>query len=143
VSAESATPLSYQWQKNGGNLSDGGDVSGTVTDTLEIVLCDSSDQGNYRCLVSNDYGSVTSNSATLTVSGPPVVPGDFNDDSDVDQEDFGHLQICLTGTGGGSPAPGCEDANLDGDNDVDGNDAVKFLQCMSAANVWGDPDCAR
>ncbi len=142
VQATGEGTLSYQWQKNGGNLSNGGRISGATTATLQISDVDETDQGEYRCVVTAGCGSATSNAATLTVSGSPAVPGDFDGDGDVDQEDFGFIQACLTGTAAGPPAPGCEDANLDGDNDVDQADMGIFQGCVSGANVPGDPDCA-
>ncbi|HSW46778.1 MAG TPA: family 10 glycosylhydrolase [Phycisphaerae bacterium] len=69
------------------------------------------------------------------------VPGDFNGDSDVDIEDFGVFQKCLTGPGGGL-LDGCADANLDGDNDVDSADTQKFLNCLTAPEIPGSITCA-
>jgi len=68
VAADGTTPLSYQWQKDGNNLSDGGDISGATTTTLQIANCESADEGNYRCVVTNACGNATSNAASLTVS---------------------------------------------------------------------------
>ncbi len=73
VSAESAEPISYQWQKNTVDLNDGGDISGVTTDTLQITNTETSDEGQYRCVVSNIFNSVISDEATLTVTfGVPV-----------------------------------------------------------------------
>jgi hypothetical protein len=71
-----------------------------------------------------------------------IVPCDFDRDGDVDQEDFGHLQKCFTGTGIDITDPDCMDANLDGDTDADQDDFVIFEQCTSGANIPADPDCA-
>jgi len=68
VEATGTAPLSYQWQKNNSNISDGGDISGATTDTLQIANCESADEGNYRCVVTNAYGNATSNNASLTVT---------------------------------------------------------------------------
>lgn len=65
--------LTYQWQKNGVDLSDGGDVSGATTDTLQIAQAEPADNGNYRCVVTGDCGTATSNAATLTVSTAPSI----------------------------------------------------------------------
>jgi hypothetical protein len=70
------------------------------------------------------------------------IPGDFDGDQDVDQEDFGHFQVCLTGEGVSQNEPGCADAKLDGDTDVDADDFSIFLGCLSGANVPADVDCA-
>ena len=78
---------------------------------------------------------------TLIVDVEVGIPGDFDWDDDVDQEDFGHLQSCLSGPAV-PPTFGCEDANLDGDLDVDQDDVAKFQLCISGPNVPGDPNCA-
>ena len=85
----------------------------------------------------NDAGTTTGWLWQFT-TGP--VPGDFDADDDVDQEDFGHLQECLTGSGL-APGPECQDADLDADEDVDHNDFGIFQGCLSGANVTADPDC--
>lgn len=72
---------------------------------------------------------------------PPPVPGDFDDDGDVDMDDFGHFQWCLSGSSVPQPDPACAGARLDGDSDVDEADLILFLECMSGANVPADPDC--
>ena len=61
-----------------------------------------------------------------------LVAGDFDNDNDVDQEDFGHLQACFSGSGL-SYSPGCEDADLDLDGDVDQQDLMAFASCQSGA----------
>jgi len=73
-----AGALSYRWQKDGVALYDGGDVSGSGTDTLEIAHVDASDEGDYRCRVSDDCGSTTSDGAALAVTadcGLDISPG--------------------------------------------------------------------
>ena len=74
----------------------------------------------------------------LTEAG---VTGDFDGDDDVDQEDFGHLQACLTGSGASQSHPDCQNAKLDSDEDVDEDDVRVFRGCMSGANVPADPNC--
>ncbi|MHC4799571.1 MAG: fibronectin type III domain-containing protein, partial [Planctomycetota bacterium] len=64
--------------------------------------------------------------------------GDFDKDNDVDQEDFGYMQECFSGSG--FPySQGCSNASLDLDTDVDLNDFNLFQDCMSGANVL--PGC--
>jgi hypothetical protein len=66
---------------------------------------------------------------------------DFDNDGDLDQVDFGHLQVCLTGPGAASTDPSCAEARLDEDNDIDGSDLGLLMACMSGPDVLADPDC--
>ena len=68
--AGGAPPLSYQWQKDGSNLSDGGIVSGVQTPTLMLSNVFGADAGGYSVIVSNASGSLTSLVATLGVIDP-------------------------------------------------------------------------
>jgi hypothetical protein len=73
VVATSPTPLSYQWQHAGTNISNGGHYSGVNTATLTVSNADTNDAGAYRCIVSNSGGPVNSSSAILTVIDAPLV----------------------------------------------------------------------
>ncbi len=70
------------------------------------------------------------------------IRADFDGDGDVDQEDFGHLQACMSGPSVAPTDPGCADACLDTDMDVDHNDTLIFIRCLSGPNVPGTPTCA-
>jgi len=70
VSDYGGTPLTYQWLKNGTNLNDGGNVSGTQTTTLTLTNVLGADAGGYSVILSNASGSVTSQVAYLTVIDP-------------------------------------------------------------------------
>lgn len=61
VAASGATPLSYQWQKNGVN------IPGATAATYQIAQTTAADAGQYRCVVTNPIGNITSNAATLTI----------------------------------------------------------------------------
>jgi hypothetical protein len=66
--AGTGTALSYSWSKDGTPLSDGGDISGSTTSTLDIVNADASDIGNYTCTISGTcIPSVTSSAAAVNV----------------------------------------------------------------------------
>jgi len=67
VAAAGTGTLTYQWQKNQANLSNGGSYSGVTTPTLTVAGASTAEAGSYRCVVSNAYGSATSNEAVLTV----------------------------------------------------------------------------
>ena len=61
--------LTFQWQKNGSDVHDNSNYSGTDTKTLRIRHVKKSDGGDYRCLVKNEVkldGEV-SEEAKLTV----------------------------------------------------------------------------
>lgn len=62
VSATGTSPLSYQWQKNGVNVS----LATGTSYSFTAQLADTST--SYRCVVTNAAGSITSNSAILTVN---------------------------------------------------------------------------
>lgn len=65
VVANSPQPLTYQWRKNGVELS--GPPSAT-TDTLILAEVMTDDAGSYDCVVSNAAGSSTSSAASITVN---------------------------------------------------------------------------
>jgi len=67
VVATGTPTLKYQWQK------DGSDIPGATSSSYHISAAQESDEGSYRCIVSNDAGSEPSDSATLTLS-PPAKP---------------------------------------------------------------------
>lgn len=70
-----------------------------------------------------------------------VLASDFDHDNDVDMDDFGHLQACLTGPNAGPPAPGCEQTDLDGDGDVDADEVHLLTACFSGAGIPADASC--
>lgn len=73
VTATGTAPLTYQWQRDGVN------ISGATT------ACYSANQsGAYRCVVSNNCGSVMSNAASLNYNTPPSISSNPN-----------HATICI------------------------------------------------
>jgi Immunoglobulin domain/Secretion system C-terminal sorting domain/Immunoglobulin I-set domain len=61
--------LTYQWQKNGANISDGGTISGAATSILTISSLVVGDAGNYTLNITGVCGSpATSNTAVLNVN---------------------------------------------------------------------------
>jgi len=67
--------------------------------------------------------------------------GDFDEDLDIDQEDFGFFQACMSGSGRPCPVE-CEKANFDGDIDVDLEDFNVFQACMGGANQLPPSGCS-
>ena len=61
-------PFSYRWLFNGTNLPAAANISGTASNVLTITSITSANAGNYRVVVTNASGSVTSSVATLTVN---------------------------------------------------------------------------
>ena len=72
VAAFGASPLSFQWQKNGANLTDGGHISGSASRILTVHAITSNDAGTYSVIVSNGLGSIFSTDAVLVVESPPL-----------------------------------------------------------------------
>jgi glucose/arabinose dehydrogenase len=66
VIANGTAPLTYQWQRNTVP------ISGANSPSYTISTATSADNGaKFRCVVSNAFGTATSNEATLTVTPPP------------------------------------------------------------------------
>ena len=63
----------FQWQRNGTNLANGGNISGATNSTLTIASISDSDAATYFVVVSNALGSVASSNAMLTVIDPPSI----------------------------------------------------------------------
>ena len=59
--------LTFQWQENGTNLIDGGNISGSATPTLTLASVTVANAGTYSVIVSNALDVVSSPSAMLTV----------------------------------------------------------------------------
>jgi hypothetical protein len=98
VRAFGASPFSYQWRKDGTNLTDGGNISGAATTNLSLVNAQFADAGNYDVIVTNLYGSTTSLVASLAVT--LLVNGSFEDGSNPPVESWSSLyagDLSITG----------------------------------------------
>jgi len=71
VNVASDTPLTYQWQFNGQN------ITGATSATLLLTNVTTANFGNYTVIITNSHGSVTSGMATLGIS--PNVQVTFDD----------------------------------------------------------------
>ncbi|HNG28740.1 MAG TPA: immunoglobulin domain-containing protein, partial [Blastocatellia bacterium] len=67
VTAVGATPISYQWRKNGLN------IAGANSAVFTISSASANDAGDYSVLVAGACGNVVSGIAALTVNTPPVI----------------------------------------------------------------------
>ena len=67
VAIDGSGPLQYRWQRNGGDLPE---ASGP---TLVLTNAQVTNAGNYRVVITNSEGSVTSDVAVLTVLVPPSI----------------------------------------------------------------------
>lgn len=89
VAAAGSGPLSYQWRRYQGGqwvaLADDERVSGANSDSLAINPVRSADSGLYDVWISNECGAAASLPAPLVVT---VVPGDLDEDGDVDLDDY-------------------------------------------------------
>jgi hypothetical protein len=78
VTASSIYPLSYQWQKNGTNVTDNSNITGSTANTLTFLHSSLTNAADYTVIITNQYGSVTSVVATLTVTAVAVPPSITN-----------------------------------------------------------------
>jgi glucose/arabinose dehydrogenase len=73
VAATGTAPLTYQWQKLENGTTTWANISGATSASFTLSSTAAADNGDqFRCVVSNGGGSVTSNTATLTVTPQPV-----------------------------------------------------------------------
>ena len=71
VEADGAPTLAYQWRKNGTP------IPGENLANLSLADVVSTNAGNYDVVITNNYGSKTSQVATLTVVADPGISGSF------------------------------------------------------------------
>lgn len=82
--------------------------------------------------------------ATVCASAHGIrrIPGDFDDDGDVDAGDLESFEDCYRGEG--KPYdPGCEPGDFDLDGDIDCDDGVSFVQAWTAPGSPGIPSQCR
>jgi len=116
-------------------------------DTITVMLdCSGLAVGTYQGnIIVSDAGSVPpaiNSPVTLPVTlVVKTVRADFDQDGDVDQEDFAHVQACLAGEWMPIPSPDCDVADLDGDGDVGPSDITLFIDCKTNPGVAASPAC--
>jgi hypothetical protein len=123
MSADGPGPFTYQWRRNGTNLSPDDHLSGVTSSSLAIDPVTFGDAGTYDVLVSNDCGATASQGATVVV----YQPGDANGDHHVNLNDL----LAVISTWGPCPAPptSCpaDIAPPQGDGTVNVNDLLVVI----------------
>lgn len=70
----SGTPINYQWQRSTNNGANFTDVAGATNTTLNLTAVPQADSGHqFRVVLTNSAGSVTSTAALLTVNPAPLL----------------------------------------------------------------------
>ncbi|MEY2785802.1 MAG: hypothetical protein RL277_2014, partial [Planctomycetota bacterium] len=130
VTATGTAPITYQWRRNGTNLSNGGNLSGADSTVLSIAGVLAGDYGNYDCVVTNACGTATSIAATLSTN-----PTDTDNDGTADCFDACPLDPLKTAPG----VCGCGVADTDSDADgvADCNDGCPNDPLKTAPGVCG------
>jgi hypothetical protein len=110
-------------------------------DTPPSINCVTAN-GGLDC--STTYGGQFKGSGTIcdtTPCCPPLLP-DHDMDGDVDLEDFGWFQTCLSAAEfTDPPTVACKCANVDGDLDVDSADFAVFTNCLSGPGITANSNC--
>ena len=148
VTAAGIGPFTYQWRKGGAPINSSAGAGGNpsaATATLTLMNVQPTDSGVYDCIVTNACGSITSNSATLTIqacTGCSLAdiagggPDGLRFDGLVDSSDFTAFinSFCV-----GDPTinpladvAGTGDDGLSPDGIIDGNDFIAFINAFSA-----------
>jgi hypothetical protein len=96
---------------------------------------------NQYNLVLRGGGMIGMDEPWLDFEPLPNVDADYDNDGDVDMEDFGYLQRCFSGLGIPPEDPDCQGAGLNADSSVDNQDIELFIDCMSGPNVSATPEC--
>lgn len=119
VVAGGTTPFTYQWRKNGIN------ISGAVGSAFNIAAVSMGDSGRYDVLVTNFCGQTTSPPAILTVTVPcPADIAPQGGDHLVNVDDL------LTVINSWGPCANCA-------GDINGNGTVNVDDLLAVINSWG------
>jgi len=81
----------------------------------------------------NVYVTDTNNSRLVRFD-VPFLPGDLDEDGDVDMDDLALFVACMAGSDIGPPADECVLADLDGEGDVDLLDLALFQVMFGSTN---------
>src|SRR5207247_9332416 len=72
VTAIGPTPFSYQWRKDGTNLTDGGNLSGAASSNLVFTSVTIASEGNYDVVIGNATVWITTRKELLLIAGPVI-----------------------------------------------------------------------
>ena len=97
VTASGSATLRYNWSFNGVNLVNSTHIGGATNATLTVSNLVAGDAGNYRVVITNTQGSVTSSIAALTVWLPPAITASPTNSSVV-QSNNATFTVTVTGT---------------------------------------------
>jgi glucose/arabinose dehydrogenase len=120
VIAAGGDPLTFQWRRNGVDLTDDGHYQNTQTASLTILDAVEDDSGMFQVAITSPCGSVTSDMVSLTIR--PCDHADFNGDGTIEIEDlFDFINAWLAG----DPAA-----------DIDGNGQLAVQDIFAYLNAW-------
>jgi hypothetical protein len=96
VAVQSPTPVTYQWTRDGEPVQNIATITGAQTPTLTI-FADASSIAEYRCVITNSTGTVTTVPAVLGFRPNPC-PADLNSDASLNFLDIlTYLNLFNTG----------------------------------------------
>ena len=111
------------------------DLSLTNDEVRAIIEATADDKGAPGWDPDFGYGRVNAHAAIIAAMGT-FVPGDFDDDGDVDSDDYDSFAGCFTGPDGGPVGVECQPGDFDEDDDVDCDDWDQFVLAWTEP---GDP----
>lgn len=109
----------------GMSLSSGGLLSGTPTEV-----------GLFKPIFHIVDQSARTDTKKLYLHIPDQLFGDFDNDGDIDEDDFEQFRICYTGADAGPVVPQCEPGDSDADGDVDCVDWQAFRAAFLASSGY-------
>lgn len=68
-----AGSFAYQWQRNGTNLTDGGNISGATNSSLTVAGITGTDGGSYSVVITGTNGTVTLGASQVSVLAAPAI----------------------------------------------------------------------